>query len=66
MSRSARQVSSEGTMPTSSQKFVGGNQTAWLPKIEREKIPGARRVWGTLKSTTPDAISSSLKKLTIV
>ena len=53
-------------MPTSSQKYVGGNQTAWRPEIEREKVPGARRVWGTLKSTTPGAISSALKKLTTV
>ena len=65
-SRSARRESSEATVPTSSQKSVGGIQTARRHEIEREKVPGARRVWGTLKSTTPGAISSALKKLTTV
>ena len=44
----ARQVSSEGTVLTPFQKFVGGNQVAWWLGIEREKVP--------LKSTTPGAI----------
>ena len=54
----AWQVTSKGTVLTSSQKFVGGNQMAWWPKIKREKVP--------LKSTTPGAILSALKKLTTV
>ena len=43
-----QRVSSEGTVLTSSQKFVGENQAAWWPEIEREKV--------LLKSTTPGAI----------
>ena len=54
----AWRVTSKGTVLTSSQKFVGGNQMAWWPEIKREKVP--------LKSTTPGAILSALKKLTTV
>ena len=31
--------------------------------IQRTPINGVRRIWGTLKSTTPAAVSSTLKKL---
>lgn len=33
---------------------------------QRSTVVGVRRVWGTMKSTTPTAVSSTLKKLTTV
>lgn len=38
------------------------NQTC--PKPERVVVPGVRRIWGTLKSASTTAVSSTLNKLT--
>jgi len=35
-------------------------------KSEKEKVEGARKMWGALKSTTPSVVSSTLAKLTTV
>lgn len=48
--------SSAGAVPTSSQKPMDSVLTAC------RNVPGARKFWGTMKSTTPAAISSVLKK----
>ena len=39
-----------------------GNQNR--PKPERVVVPGVRRIWGTLKSASTTAVSSTLNKLT--
>ena len=62
MSLSTPHELSTGIVPTSSLKGVQAAQH----EIEKEKVFGARRIWGTMKSTTPGAISSALKKLTTV
>ena len=62
MSLSTPHELSTGIVPTSSLKGVQAAQH----EIEKEKVFGARRVWGTMKSTTPGAISSALKKLTTI
>ena len=33
---------------------------------KKQRVPGARRLWGTLKTTTTNAVKSALSKLTSI
>ena len=62
--RENRQASSSGSTGTNTTTANLDNRSQTRTKSERIVVQGVRRIWGTLKSTSTTAVTSTLNKLT--